>query len=69
MPLAGFPLVSSYEPNYEVPDSPVPSDSGSVDSVDTPISLDIDWATIHRKVFDTIKTLEWSGPVAMLTHF
>lgn len=55
----------SYEPNYEVPGSPVPSNSGSVDSADTPFSLDIDWATIHRKVFDTIKILVWCGPVAI----
>jgi hypothetical protein len=69
LPISGFPLVSSYEPNDEVPGSPVPSDSGSTassaDSADTPISLDIDWATIHRKVFDTIKALEWFGPVAI----
>jgi hypothetical protein len=67
--ISGFPLVSSYQPNDEVPGSPVPSDSGSTassaDSADTPISLDIDWATIHRKVFDTIKALEWFGPVAI----
>ena len=69
LPIAGFPLVSNYESNYEVPDSPVPSNSGSVDSADTPNSLDVDWATTHRKVFDTIKTLEWSGPVALLTCF
>ena len=36
-----------------------------MDSADTPISLDINWTTIHRKVFDTIKTLEWCGPVAI----
>ena len=57
--------MSNYESNYEVPDSPVPSNSGSVDSADTPNSLDVDWATTHRKVFDTIKTLEWSGPVVI----
>ena len=69
LPISGFPLVSSYESDDEVPGSPVPSDSGctasSADSADTPISLDIDWATIHRKVFDTIKTLKWYGPVAI----
>ena len=65
LPIAGFPLLSSYEPKYEVPGSPVPSNSGSVDSADTPFFLDIVWAIIHRKVFDTVKTLEWSGPVAI----
>ena len=65
LPSSGFPLVSSYEPNSVVPGGPVPSDPGSVDSADTPFFLDIDWAIVHRKVFDTLKTLEWSGPVAV----
>lgn len=64
MPSSGFPLVSSYENCYAVPGSPVLSDLG-VDSADTPISLDVDWAIIHRKVFDTVNALEWSGPVAI----
>ena len=61
----GLRWCQAIEPNFEVPGSPVPSDSGSVDSADTPVSLDIDWATIHCKVFDTIKPLEWSGLVAI----